>query len=190
MQTDPQAVLKEVFVRVLEDYAFLFSDDFDRDAPPSTPGPYLHAGMCFDGPFQGRLVLAAPEPFAREVAANVLGLDLDDAQVDTSALDALKELLNITCGNLLTALAGETPVFDLTIPEITPVAEDVWKDAMASPDWVGFLTGDWPVLLRLLIVEAVGSEAVGCRKSKQFLQPTAYSLQPGEKPSVDGTEMP
>ena len=50
METDPRDVLKQVFGRVLEDYAFLFSEDIEEDAPPSTPGPYLEAGMCFDGP--------------------------------------------------------------------------------------------------------------------------------------------
>ena len=153
METDPHYVLKEVFVRVLEDYAFLFSDDLDRDVPAPTPGPYLQVGMRFNGPFQGHLALMAPAPFSREVAANVLGLDLDDAQAGTSALDALKELLNITCGNLLTSLAGETPVFDLTVPAIAPIAQETWKDALESPDWVGCQVGDWPVLLRATLGE-------------------------------------
>jgi hypothetical protein len=151
METDPRDVLKQVFVRVLEDYAFLFSDDIEEDVPPSTPGPYLMAGMCFGGPFDGRLVLATPASFAREVAANVLGLDTEDEQAGTSALDALKELLNITCGNLLTALAGEEPVFDLTVPEITPLDDDAWTAALAAPDWIACLVGDWPVLLCLTV---------------------------------------
>jgi hypothetical protein len=161
MEANPQAVLKEVFLRVIEDYAFLFSDDIEEDAIPATPGPYLQAAMGFNGPFPGRLELTAPRPFAREVAANVLGLDVEDEQADASALDSLKELLNITCGNLLTALVGETPVFDLTIPEITPIDEDAWKQAVAdaasddaasaASDWCPYLVGDWPVLLRLTL---------------------------------------
>ena len=38
METDPQYVLKEVFTHVIEDYAFLFSEDIEQGAPPSTPG--------------------------------------------------------------------------------------------------------------------------------------------------------
>jgi CheY-specific phosphatase CheX len=125
--------------------------------------------MGFDGPFKGSLALAVPEPFGGQVAANVLGLDMDDpktengtvCQTETNcAVDALKELLNVTCGNLLTAIAGDEPVFDLTVPEVTLLSEDEWRATPGLPDAVGFLVEDWPVFLRLTLQgEAETSES-------------------------------
>ncbi len=149
MENEPKHVLKEVFGHVLEDYAFLFSETLEQAASQRVPGPYLQASMRFQGPFHGALALLAPESFSREVAANVLGLDMEDEQVARSAPDAVKELLNITCGNLLTALAGDEPVFDLTIPEVRPLPENAWKSASAAAEPVGFLVEDTPVFLQL-----------------------------------------
>jgi hypothetical protein len=55
---------------------------------------------------------------APELAVNMLGLD-DDVQVSPAdQKDALREMLNIICGNLLPALAGDQAVFDIEAPEI------------------------------------------------------------------------
>jgi CheY-like chemotaxis protein len=42
----------------------------------------------------------------------------EDDLVRERALDSLKEMLNVTCGQLLTSFAGEGPVFDLSIPTV------------------------------------------------------------------------
>jgi CheY-specific phosphatase CheX len=151
METSPVSVLGKVFVRVLEDYAFLFGDLLQEGAPPPAPGPYLRVAMAFKGPFVGTLTMATPRDFGIQVAANVLGLEVDDPQTENAALDAVKELLNVTCGNLLTSLAGEEPVFDLTIPEVNAIVDAEWAAAPEAPNTVAFLVEEWPVFLNITI---------------------------------------
>lgn len=155
MLPDHITILREVFARVLEDYAYLFADGDEAPpaggAPPAADGQYLSAEMGFEGPLEGRLSMAAPQGFARQVAANVLGLEVDELPGENSAFDAVKELLNVTCGNLLTALAGDEPVFDLTVPQVRPLAEAQWRAARMKPGGIEVVADQWPVVLRLAV---------------------------------------
>jgi chemotaxis protein CheY-P-specific phosphatase CheC len=107
--------------------------------------------MEFAGPFTGALILMAPRAFCDQTAANVLGLEADEPEAQRGAEDALKELLNIACGNLLTTLAGEEPVFDLSIPKVEAISGDEWKAVATSPATAGFVVDDWVVYLRLTL---------------------------------------
>ena len=93
--------------------------------------------------------MTVPVEMCPEIAANVLGVDLDDPDVVVKPLDALKELLNVTCGHVLTALAGDEPVFDLTVPEVTEIDAVAWKKLADAPYTVAFLVDESPVLLQL-----------------------------------------
>ena len=73
--------------------------------------------MTYSGGMTGSISLIVPDDVCPEIAANVLGKDPDDAIVAAQSADALKEVLNVLCGNILTAVAGESPVFDLSVPE-------------------------------------------------------------------------
>jgi chemotaxis protein CheY-P-specific phosphatase CheC len=150
MNSEMAATLETVFSNVLENYAFLFCESAETcDADDS--GPWIKNEMGFAGPFKGRLCLLCPERFGNEVAANVLGLDLDDEQVNMSARDALKELLNVTCGNLLTALAGETPVFELIVPKVYAVDEAEWRQNLNDAEMVHVQVGCNTVILGVSI---------------------------------------
>jgi len=75
--------------------------------------------VSFDGPFSGRLTLRVSESMLIELAANMLGLmDADDTTIDQRH-DALRELANVICGNLLPKLAGVDPVFNIHQPELS-----------------------------------------------------------------------
>jgi hypothetical protein len=151
MSFDARSAILDVFAQVLEDYAFLFSDTLEAGSTNDAEGPFLNVTMSFHGPFKGTLTLAVPKSFGPPLAANVLGLDLDEPLPESSAADALKELLNVTCGNLLTALAGDEPIFDLTVPEVAPLSQSEWEAVASSPDSVGFLIEDWPAFLQLAL---------------------------------------
>ncbi len=86
-----------------------------------------------------------------EIAANVLGLEPDDEFVRERPGDSLKELLNVTCGNLLPALAGEEPVFDLTVPELRVITETEWESILNAPEAQQFIVDDYPVVIRCFI---------------------------------------
>ena len=53
-----------------------------------------------------------------ELAANMLGVDEDDETTSGQQYDALKETLNVICGNLIPAIAGGLEIFDIDPPEI------------------------------------------------------------------------
>ena len=77
----------------------------------------------------------------------VLGMDQDDEIVQQRSLDSLKEVLNVICGNLLTVIAGEEPIFNLSVPETDTIGPDEWQQLIDDPDSQGFLVDDNPVLL-------------------------------------------
>jgi len=151
MTLDVEPVLEKVFYRVLEEYAFMFGEVLEEPEPPEVPGPYLQAQMEFVGPFAGSIALSTPEAFCTHLAANVLGLDPDDAETGNGAADSLKELLNVICGNLLPDLAGDDPVFDLTVPRVAPLTDDAWKAAFTVSGGKGFLVEEWPVFLQVTL---------------------------------------
>jgi len=150
---DHGATLQRVFAEVLEQLAFMFADPAEDEFQPAADG-LVRASMSFRGPFGGGLTLTVPREMAPLLAANVLGLEPDDELVLQAPYDALKELLNVTCGNLLTAIAGDEPVFDLTVPEISELPPGTpWEDSN-SPNTTACLVDDHPAVLRLLLDHA------------------------------------
>ena len=151
--SEHQETLNDVFCDVCERLAFMFGELALDDEFPDVDSECAMASMNFTGPLKGRLTLAVPTEICPEIAANVLGLDPDDELVAQSADDALRELLNVTCGNLLTALAGEEPVFDLSVPKVSQISTDTWNTLRSAPGTAAFLVDDSPVLLNLLLEE-------------------------------------
>jgi len=110
------AALSRVATDVFEELAMMLL--VSEDEPRETPSPSLVvAGISFEGPFSGRLVASVPESMLPALASNMLGLeDGTDAPPDKQQ-DALKELVNVVCGNLLPAVAGSKAIFNVNAPE-------------------------------------------------------------------------
>ena len=156
MPTDYREQLCEAFAEVLEKMAFLFCDEADKDELPSDSRSHLMVKISFRGPVVGTLMVTVPHEVCSDLAINVMGLDDDEQVDDEQARDALKELANVTCGHMLTAIAGSEPVFDLTVPQIVEIDESEWKRVLAHKDSLAFLIDENPVLMRLRIDEAPG----------------------------------
>lgn len=152
LNEDHTAELSRVFTDVLEQLAFMFADPPEDELPPAEEG-LARASMTFHGPFSGELTLTVPREMAPVLAANVLGLEPDDELVLQAPYDALKELLNVTCGNVLTAIAGDEPIFDLSVPAIEELPEDSDWDLDGGPNTVACLVDDFPVVLRLKLTD-------------------------------------
>jgi hypothetical protein len=144
-------VLERVAARVLADAAFLLAEPLEQ--PPPSPASWQAAGarIMFSGPFRGYVEIWASRETARKLAANMLGQDPADPEIDEAHGDALMETLNVICGNLLTELAGQEPVFQLGTPRtcsgFVPFSErepgvDAWLEADGQP-----------VLMRMRVVE-------------------------------------
>lgn len=151
MDTGHRAMLARVFSQVAENLAFMFVEPQEDESLLDPAGPCVAAEMTFTGPFSGTLTLAAPLAFCPVVAANVLGVEPDDELATAQPYDALNELLNVTCGNLLTTLAGEEPVFDLTVPAVRDLSFEEWNTLKNSPETVGLVIEEHPILLKLSI---------------------------------------
>lgn len=109
------AMLTEVASGTLESMAFIFStpEGSDFDLPEFQEN--LIVSTEFDGPFAGRLVVMAAIETLSELAAGMLGIEEADISMHQKE-DALKEILNVICGNLLPHIAGKESVFHIAPP--------------------------------------------------------------------------
>jgi len=69
----------------------------------------------FTGPLAGRLVLNVSRGVLPGVAGNMLGIEPEEVS-ESDSLDALGELANVICGNVLPEIAGDRAMFDLSRP--------------------------------------------------------------------------
>jgi hypothetical protein len=107
-----------VLGRILESAAFLFTDSFDvTDRPEIDTWDCEGVQLAYTGHSAGYFHLWTSRSLARCAAANMLGCDEQAAGNEAKMIDALKELLNMIAGNMLTQLYGNEPVFRLGIPQ-------------------------------------------------------------------------
>ena len=114
MSENLRETIIDSFTDVIEKMAFMFVEEAEDDEKEADGA--LKAEMQFSGAYGGSVIIAVSHETANELASNVLGVDPDDENIEELRNDALRELLNVTCGNLLTAHYGEEPVFDLSVP--------------------------------------------------------------------------
>ncbi|MCP4108482.1 MAG: chemotaxis protein CheX [Desulfobacteraceae bacterium] len=152
--------IKETLYRVAEDIleklAFIFSfpeeerESIDYDSA-------VAASVSFKGPFTGTLVMAVSEHILPELAGNMLGVENPDDTTLDQQHDALKELINVICGNLLPSVAGKEIVFNVDAPVIISKDEAILRGDGPDPvavarmdlddqqcDLLFFIDGDIP----------------------------------------------
>ena len=107
--------LEEVFISVLEKLAFMFAEAVPKDEMPTRGGCSAPNRNSFSGHASGQISMMVRRDICDELVSNILGVDPgEDGGADSE--DALGELLNVVCGQLLTTIAGNEPVFDLSPP--------------------------------------------------------------------------
>ncbi|MEW6260166.1 MAG: chemotaxis protein CheX [Thermodesulfobacteriota bacterium] len=109
------ATLMKVASEMLESLAFMFSTPEGTDFDPPDIGEFRILFVEFHGPFSGKLVLMAAEETLPELTASMLGVEESEIMSEHME-DALKETLNVVCGNLLPRIAGEQAVFNISSP--------------------------------------------------------------------------
>ena len=118
------------------------------DELPPAEGALSQAMMHFTGSCSGSLCLAAPVTLGPVLAANVLGMDADDPEAVERSDDAIKELLNVVRGHILSELEGDQAMFDLGAPNVTTLSKSDWQTLLQDPCAIGFVVEDLPLLLR------------------------------------------
>lgn len=127
MQDQKTTTLVTVLSEVLANLAFMFSDDGELD-PPSDER-WLETLISYEGSASGSLRLTCTRTFATQLAANLLGIESGEETTQKESIDAVKEFMNVICGQYVTAAYGNEDVFNLSIPEVldlptTPVLGD------------------------------------------------------------------
>ncbi len=111
--------LAEVTIDTLEKLAFLFASP--AEAPPEVEESRLTTVRVeFAGAFAGGVEVSLSGPVLAELAANMLGAMDGEPLAPDAQLDALKELANVVCGNMLPALGGEEAEFSIRAPHPVP----------------------------------------------------------------------
>ncbi len=113
MSTITDQLLRRATVSTFESLAFLFAEDECSESQLAAP----LAGKVsveFHGPMRGRIVLRVTESLMPAIAANMLGDD--ESHLVPLQRDAIGEMTNVVCGNLLPMLAGAQAVFRLDAP--------------------------------------------------------------------------
>lgn len=122
--------LAEVTADTLEKLAFLFATP--TDAPASIDEAQLTTVRVeFTGAFAGGMELSISGPVLDELAVNMLGADDGEPIAPEARLDALKELVNVVCGNLLPILGGSEAVFNIQAPVVAADGHPGWTDCAA-----------------------------------------------------------
>jgi chemotaxis protein CheY-P-specific phosphatase CheC len=124
MNRQNNEILSRVVAETLEQLAFLFSFPADGEAETAIDSG-VAARVLFAGPFSGALVIIVSSQVLSELTANMLGVDGEDETTSEQKDDALKETINVICGNLLPAIAGKQAVFDIDAPEIITEDEEI-----------------------------------------------------------------
>ena len=132
MSDQNNEILARVATNTLEQLAFLFSFPDDGQVEPDVESA-VAARVLFSGPFRGALVITVSAQVLSELTANMLGVDSEDETTTEQRDDALKETINVICGNLLPAVAGRQAVFDIDAPEIITEREAI-KEAVEKYD--------------------------------------------------------
>ncbi|MEW6516018.1 MAG: chemotaxis protein CheX [candidate division FCPU426 bacterium] len=118
-------LLNKVAQEIFEQTAYLTPRPEGTPSMPKRPDAMARATVNFTGPFPGILQLEVPSDLLPILASNMLGEDETSPEAARQGQDALGELANIICGNLLARMAGPEPIFHLDAPTIENPARPV-----------------------------------------------------------------
>jgi hypothetical protein len=107
--------LHKAAVLTFEELSFMLPNEDPEDLQLAAPGT-IGARISFRGAFTGTLAILICGDLLPRLSTNMLGQETppDPPQ----QLDALREVANVICGNLLPEVAGRQAVFDICPPEI------------------------------------------------------------------------
>lgn len=114
MGSDLETAALNATANAFEQMGFLYVEP-DAGESDDEPVPSATARVSFDGPIHGCVRLTVPEAILPELAANMLGQD--DAPTASLQRDALGEMANVICGNVVPVLGGPGAVFRLGRPQ-------------------------------------------------------------------------
>lgn len=131
LETSNQTV-EQALSEALETMAFITPLPPEDNSAPA--GPAVLTRIEFRGPRDGALELVTPDAFGAMLAANLLGVEPTDPDAKRKTEDAVRELLNVTCGSLLRNSGATAAGFvEMNVPTQRPFDLSGW-DAFAASD--------------------------------------------------------
>ncbi len=89
------------------------------DRADESNSPTWAASVAFTGHADGNVMLVICDEMLRHLAANMLGLPEEAPEAsETQQHDALRELVNVICGNLLTEIWSPEETFTMSPPRL------------------------------------------------------------------------
>lgn len=120
MNTQIQTALFQAAVLTFEDLGLMLASS-EIDEQQSSAQATMAMGVEFKGPCSGTLIVVGCGEVPQSIASNMLGDQV--APPANLQRDALGEVANVMCGNLLPRIAGSRAVFEIGPPharEIPP----------------------------------------------------------------------
>ena len=114
--------LASVVLNVLGDLAFMVTDDSNIDLAAGTV--LMRAEVGYYGEACGTLKCWCTRDFAAKLAANLLGIEPEEGEARIGGEDAVREFMNVLCGQLVTIWHGTEAVFNLSIPTVEECCEE------------------------------------------------------------------
>jgi CheY-specific phosphatase CheX len=115
MDGNTKSALLRAANSTFESLGFLYPDEELSEAQAAASELEASCRVRFRGPVSGALEVEVFGQVLGEFAANMMGCEGPPAP--EVCREALGEVANVVCGNVLPALSGTTAVFDLAAPE-------------------------------------------------------------------------
>jgi len=130
MSNKIQQALFKAAALTFEELGFMFPEN-TIDERRQNAEEHAAVSVDFRGPLNGKLVLRLYGDLLPILAANMLGKDEPPAPKLQN--DALGEIANVICGNMLPEIAGFKAVFQLGAPKVVSRAETSSFKTLHSP---------------------------------------------------------
>ncbi|MCK5267258.1 MAG: chemotaxis protein CheX [Spirochaetes bacterium] len=143
-------IIIRVVDEIFEDFAFMFQESLLKEDIPEIDENCIKTSIGFEGPVIGTVSLVVPETMCKVLAANLLGFDQEEILVPAKGIDALKEVLNIICSNIITSLYNEDLVFEYSVPKAVRIDKEEWLKIVEKPEVLTFMMDDFPVLVEFI----------------------------------------
>jgi len=145
-------ILIKVCCDVFESLSFMFGEAIDLDEVDSESESFINVSISYKGERAGAIILIVSAETAKILAYNILGIDEDEEDLPSeSYMDASKELLNTICGQFITSMFGDEPVFDLTVPETKTISLNEWQESVDSGNFLALNVENEPILIKSII---------------------------------------
>jgi len=120
MQNKQEAELYKAAVLTFEDLCLTLPTE-SLDDQQQNAVPVAAVGLAFKGSWSGKLVVMVSAELLSLLPSNMLAMDGPVAKRDQ--FDALREVANVICGNMLPGVTRSDEAFIISPPEIVNIGE-------------------------------------------------------------------